>query len=148
MNLPQSVAHILARDLRAFASEIDGMTESDLWRTLPGLVNPVGSLAWHLCGNLRHFIGALLGDEDYERHLDSEFTARPTKLKLLNELETTAQVVERVLPQLPLSRLEEVMPSPPAHHQGKTVGFFLIQLVAHFQRHQGQANYLRRALQA
>ena len=146
MSLPHDVAHILARDLRAFARDLEPMPERDLWRTLPGVTNPVGSLAWHVCGNLRHFIGALLGGDGYVRQLGTEFSARPTKAELLAELEVTASVVERVLADLPPARLDEEMPSPPPHHRGRTVAYFLVQLVAHFQRHQGQADYLRRQL--
>lgn len=148
MSLPTDIAHILARDLRAFARDLEGMPEVDLWRTLPGINNPVGSLAWHVCGNLRHFIGALLGGDGYERQLATEFSARPSKVELLAELEMTAQVVEDVLAALPAALLAAEMPSPPPHHQGRSVQYFLIQLVAHFQRHQGQADYLRRQLQA
>jgi hypothetical protein len=38
------------------------------------------------------------------------------------------------------------MPVTPPQHKGRTIGYFLIQLVAHFQRHRGQLNYLRRML--
>lgn len=148
MSLPHDVAHILARDLRSFARDLESMPERDLWRTLPGVKNPVGSLAWHVCGNLRHFIGALLGGDGYVRQRDTEFSARPTKAELLAELEITASVVERVLADLPPARLAEEMPAPPPHHKGRTVAYFLVQLIAHFQRHQGQADYLRRQLMA
>lgn len=148
MNLPSDAAHILARDLRSFASDLDSMREEDLWRTLPGVTNPVGSLAWHVCGNLRHFVGHAIGGDGYVRDLGTEFTARPTKVALLAELEATAEVVERVLGALPAARLDEEMPSPPPHHRGRSIGYFVVQLVAHFQRHQGQADYLRRLLQA
>jgi uncharacterized damage-inducible protein DinB len=148
MSVSTDIAHILARDLRAFARDIEGMSEAELWRTLPGVNNPVGSLAWHVCGNLRHFIGALLGGDGYVRQLATEFSARPSKSALLAELELTAQVVEKVLTALPAAQLAAEMPSPPPHHQGRSVQYFLVQLVAHFQRHQGQADYLRRQLQA
>ena len=115
MSLPHDVAHILARDLRSFARDLESMPERDLWRTLPGVKNPVGSLAWHVCGNLRHFIGALLGGDGYVRQRDTEFSARPTKAELLAELEITASVVERVLADLPPARLAEEMPAPPPH---------------------------------
>ena len=45
-------------------------------------------------------------------------------------------------------RLDVPMPSPPPHHAGRTVRFFLIQLNTHLSRHTGQANYLRRILTA
>lgn len=149
MNLPADIiSQILVRDLRSFAADVASMDESDLWRTLPGVNNPVGNLAWHLCGNLRHFIGTQLGGDDYQRQIASEFTARPSKEELLREMEITAETVERVLTSLPMERLQEKMPNPPPQHSGRSVAYFLVQLVAHFQRHQGQADYLRRLLQA
>jgi hypothetical protein len=56
------VKHILVRDLHAMAGEVADTPDEHLWEALPGVINPVGTLALHVCGNLRHFIGALLGD--------------------------------------------------------------------------------------
>ena len=54
--------HILTRDLGALAAEVRETPDDLLWESAPGITNSVGTLAIHLCGNLRHFIGHHLGD--------------------------------------------------------------------------------------
>lgn len=39
--------------------------------TAPGITNSVGNLGQHLCGNLQHFIGAVLGSTGYVRNRES-----------------------------------------------------------------------------
>ncbi|MFM8485484.1 MAG: DinB family protein, partial [Bacteroidota bacterium] len=108
-------------------------------------INPVGTLALHICGNLRHFIGALLGSDGYQRDRDREFNLRDMpKEQLLGEISDAVKAIESALDGLDPARLNEPMPAPPPHHQGRTIGFFLVQLCCHTHRHQGQLNYLRR----
>ncbi|MFM7154524.1 MAG: hypothetical protein ACKOZV_10415 [Bacteroidota bacterium] len=57
--LISDVKHILVRDLNAMAGEVADTPDEYLWEALPGVINPVGTLALHICGNLRHFIGAV-----------------------------------------------------------------------------------------
>ena len=136
---------ILIRDLNQLRSEVEGTPEDLLWETESGIINPVGTLAFHLCGNLRHFIGAKLGRQDYTRNLEEEFShTQRSKTELLAHINDTIKRVDTSLSALPAYRLEEEMPDPPAHHKGRTVGFFLIQLCCHFHRHAGQLNYLKR----
>lgn len=145
--LIQDVRHMLDRDLAAMAEELAAIPDDHLWRPLPGIINPVGTLALHICGNLRHFIGALLGGDGYVRDREEEFLARDLpKAELLRRIEATRSAVSAALDRLPPERLPEPMPAPPPQHQGRTVAFFLVQLCCHTSRHQGQLNYLRRIL--
>ena len=67
MNQPESpqdllhLQHILTRDLDALAQEVEVTPDGLLWQGVPGFPNAVGTLAFHLCGNLRHFIGHEIG---------------------------------------------------------------------------------------
>lgn len=145
--LPADVAIILDRDLGVMAAEVAATPEADLWRILPGINNSVGNLCLHLCGNLRHFIGAVLGSDAYVRDLEGEFKKRGIPREaLLAEIKATRQAVNTALAGMDPARLTEPMPKAPPHHQGRSVGFFLIQLCCHFSRHEGQMNYLRRIL--
>lgn len=53
--------------------------------------NSPGTLTLHLCGNLNHNFGAVLGGNGYVRNRDKEFTDRNINkaelLKLINETE-------------------------------------------------------------
>ena len=147
--LATDVREILLRDLQALAEEVAQTPEEHLWEELEGMPNPVGTLAWHLCGNLRHFVGAGLGADGYLRRRDAEFSLRGlARQDLLNEIEATRRAVDAALRDLPAERLAEPMPITPPQHAGRTVGFFLVQLCCHLSRHRGQLNAVRRTLAA
>jgi hypothetical protein len=57
--LPEDLADIFTRDLAALAEEVRSTPDELLWTAMPGIINPVGTLAYHLCGNLQHFIGGI-----------------------------------------------------------------------------------------
>lgn len=141
------IRHILTRDIDAVGQEVAATPDRDLWRTLPGIHNSVGTIAVHLCGNLRHFIGQEIGNDGYQRQREAEFAGTPwPREALMAEIEHTRFAVDAVLGQLDPDRLGEPMPNPPPHHAGRSIGFFLLQLSCHLSRHTGQANYLRRML--
>ena len=73
----QHLRHILTRDLNALAQEVEATPDGLLWQGLPGFPNSMGTLAFHLCGNLRHFIGHEIGGDGYERDRNAEFCRSP-----------------------------------------------------------------------
>lgn len=138
---------ILDRDLRVLRDEVDLTPDAHLWEVPDGVRNAVGTLAIHLCGNLSHFIGHVLGGSDDQRDIDAEFSGTPLpRTEVLDRIEATREVVWNTLSGLDAARLDDPMPRVPPHHQGRTVHFFLIQLCCHFSRHLGQLHYLRRML--
>ena len=146
-NLVEDVREILIRDLRDMAEEVAAIPDEHLWVPMPGIINPVGTLSHHLCGNLRHFVGAVLGGDGYIRDRSDEFEARgSTKSMLVAEIEITRQAVDAALAGLDPSRLSQPMADTPPQHRGRSIGFFLVQLCCHLSRHRGQLNYLRRIL--
>jgi len=50
--------------------------ESDLWKLTGDLNNTPANLAMHLCGNLKHNIGAVIGNNGYVRNRDLEFSVK------------------------------------------------------------------------
>ena len=155
MNQPESpvdlqhLRHTLTRDVDALAQEVEATADGLLWQGLPGFPNSVGTLAFHLCGNLRHFIGHEIGGDGYERDRNAEFSGTPLpKATLLAEIQTAQDVINSILTALPPAQLDAPMPNPPPLHRGRTIRFFLMQLSCHLSRHTGQANALRRILTA
>lgn len=141
------VAEIMRRDLEILAGEVLAMPEEHLWQVTGSVINPVGALALHMCGNLQHFIGAVLGGTGYVRDRDAEFTTRDMpRDEILQRIEETRTMLATVLPSLPSARLTEAMPEIPARYAGRSVGFFLGHLSSHLAYHLGQVNYLRRVL--
>jgi len=131
------------------AEEVESTPDSLLWASMPGVTNSVGTLAFHLCGNLQHFIGNVLGSSGYVRNRDAEFSHQPlSKATLIAEIEKTSAAVKLALSQLTPEDLTREMPDTPPHHKGRSVGYFMVQLCCHFARHSGQLNYLRRIASA
>jgi hypothetical protein len=139
------IAEILDRDLKKLSDELQGYADETLiWKVVDGIANSSGNLTLHVCGNLRHFIGATIGGDGYVRNREAEFSNKNvSRQKLLAEIETTRQVVNKTLTAMnedalknnyPLNVLGEV----------RSNEFFLTHLIAHFNYHLGQINYHRR----
>ena len=136
------IAELLDRELGSLAADIEATPQSLLWTALPGVVNPMGTLALHLCGNLRHFIGALLGGDGYVRDRTGEFSRRDASGdELVAEIARTREAVAG-------ARLDQPMEGLPERYAGRSARFFLIQLALHAAWHRGQGDYLRRTLVA
>ena len=136
---------LLLRDLAAVRREVQAYAdERQLWERPGGAPNSAGALVRHLCGNLRHFVGAQLGSTGYVREREAEFAAPATaRAALLAELEATALDVERTLAVLPATALDGVYPLPVAGQRVRT-GDLLAHLAVHLGYHLGQLDYHRR----
>lgn len=148
MNLAtQSLLTLYTRDLNKLAEEIRLYpNEESLWAVAPGITNPAGNLCLHLCGNLQHFIGTVLGKTGYVRNRDAEFSGKDIPREhLLQEIEKTKATLAEVLPQLPHEQLHAPYPIDVFGHPMATV-HFLMHLATHLGYHLGQVNYHRRIL--
>src|SRR3990170_8912400 len=98
-SMVEDVRKLLVRELRAFAREVEMFPDDlSLFRTAPGVTNSAGNLALHVCGNLKHFVGAVLGATGYVRNRDLEFQARSgRRADIARELHETAAVVTQTL---------------------------------------------------
>lgn len=142
-----ALQHIFERDLQVVREEVVSTPDRHLWTVPPGVHNAVGTLAIHICGNLEHFIGHLLGGSGYQRDRTAEFAGTPlAKSEVLDRIDSCQRAVANALGNLPLAALERPMPDPPPHHRGRSTLFFLMQLSCHLSRHTGQLHYLRRML--
>ena len=141
----EHVRKLLVRELQAFAREVELFPDDEsLFRTVPGVTNSAGNLALHVCGNLKHFIGAVLGGTGYVRARDAEFQARSARRDdVARELHETATIVSEALARLPGEALEGSYPQPVANLE-LPCRLFLIHLAVHLSFHLGQAGYLRR----
>lgn len=141
------IRNVLMRDLGAVAREVEAYPEDELlWRDLPGLPNPGGTLAIHLAGNLRHYIGAVLGGTGYVRDRDAEFSARGlSRSQVRAQVDAAARAVDGTFEGLSAEHLAAAYPEPVS---GRTVptAAFLVHLVAHLGYHLGQLDYHRRTV--
>jgi len=145
--LRDDVRRVLTRELEALAREVELFPDDDvLWKTVPGVTNSAGNLALHACGNLNHFVGAVLGGTGYVRDRPAEFATRTgRRADVARQLRETAADVTNALARVPESALAARYPEP---HDGVQLscGLFLLHLCVHLAFHLGQAGTLRRAL--
>lgn len=145
--LVQSVLQVLTRDLAKLRNEVEQYpTEPDLWRDLPGIANPGGVLAAHCAGNLRHYVGGLLGGSGYVRDRAAEFSRRDlSRAELLEGLSAAEREVGLALARLPEPALAQEFPEK-VGGVARSTGDQLIWLTAHLAYHLGQVNYHRRVV--
>lgn len=147
MKLTDDLSRLLVRDLEAFGREVGLVPdEATLWKTLPGVGNSIGTLTLHVCGNLQHFVGAVLGGSGYVRDREAEFGRRDaTREELQREIAAAVEAVRSTLVKVDVATLER---DYPLQVGGVTLptGRFLVHLATHLAFHLGQAGYLRRVL--
>jgi len=128
----------LRRQLLAYGDE------RQIWATPPGVANAAGTLALHLTGNLRHYIGGQLGGSGYVRDREHEFRARDIPLdQLLAGIGSARDEVASALSRLEPARLEEDFPEAVGGVRLRT-GDFLLHLAVHLGYHLGQVDQHRR----
>lgn len=138
---------LFIRDLNKLKKEIGLYSSaSNLWIVDKEITNSGGNLCYHLIGNLKHFIGAQLGNSDYVRQRELEFSAKHIlTADLLSEIDETINVVESTLGLLTDEELNNEYPLI-VFKEKMTIGYFLIHLHSHLNYHLGQINYHRRLL--
>jgi hypothetical protein len=118
------------------------LTEAEFWAKPVDPGNSFGHLVLHLTGNLRHWVGAGLGNTGYVRDREREFTETnvPPKAEALAGLDDAVATFWRVAGGLTAERLAAPYPAGtwPSVLQG------LISVVAHFALHRGQMSYIAR----
>ena len=145
--LNHSLSEIYMRDVKKLRSEIEQYPSDEaLWKTGTNIPNSGGNLTLHLIGNLNHFIGAILGGSGYVRYRDAEFsTSGLSRAKLLTDIDSTIEVISRVLSGITPEDLSKEFPIQVFDRPDSTE-WMLLHLLSHFNYHLGQINYHRRLL--
>lgn len=145
--MKQSLITLFERDIQRLYNEVQSYpNDAALWVLPTTIKNTGGNLALHLCGNLNHFIGAMLGNTGYVRDRDLEFSTKDVSIKeLLILIEDVKSVVAQSLEGLTDEQLNEDYPLEPLGYR-MTTAYFLIHLNGHLNYHLGQINYHRRLL--
>lgn len=137
----------LLRDLRALDREIAAYPDDrSVWLTPPGISNSAGTLVIHLAGNLRHFIGATLGESGYVRNRAAEFSTKDlSRDELRAEVQATIADLDRAFERIGAAQLEAPYPLLIAERRVRTADW-LVHLSVHLGYHLGQIDYHRRLL--
>ena len=143
----ESLAELFDRDLDRLLKELKAYNDEEkLWIVKNEISNSGGNLVLHLSGNLKHFVGAILGGSSYIRKRDDEFgLSGVKKSELISEIKETKKVVAETLEELEEEKLTEIYPINVFGKEMTTL-FFLQHLYGHLNYHLGQMNYHRRLL--
>ena len=136
---------VICRELRAVERELNAyQNDEQVWLVPEGLPNSGGTLALHIEGNLRHFIGAVLGGDSYVRDRDAEFSRRGvTRAELIDGLREAEKAVRETMARLDPATFNEPYPLPVLNRRLNT-GDFLLHLATHLAYHTGQVDFHRR----
>lgn len=141
-----TVLRMLHRELAAVMREVEAYPDDVApWRVVPGIANSGGNLALHLAGNLRYYVGTMLGNTGYVRDRATEFSARGMpRAEVVAQLSDAQAQVTRTLHSLDASQL--AVDYPDAVGAGPTVPTYvrLMHLAVHASYHLGQIDYHRR----
>lgn len=141
----QHLAELFARDLQRLDTAVAAYaTDEALWAIAGSVTNSGGTLCLHLCGNLRHFVGHVLGGLTYTRDREHEFGARAlTRSELLAEVERTQHDVAYALARMTPDMFVAPFPLRVLDKDWNTDAF-LLHLYGHLNYHLGQLDYHRR----
>ena len=148
MSRTDEFSFVFLRDIDRLSQEIEAYsTDADVWASPPGILNPGGTLAVHLAGNLHHFIGAVVGGSGYVRDREREFSVRGlSRAEILAEVAEARAAVAAALEALSDDHLTEPWTGGGPLGKTATVGGMLLHLSGHLMYHVGQVNYHRRLL--
>jgi uncharacterized damage-inducible protein DinB len=148
MTAPTIATHlhaIILRDLRALRREVEAYpNDSAVWVVPAGIANSCGTLVLHLAGNLRLYVGHVVGSIAYERDRPREFAARDLpRADLLREIDVTIDAVDRAFVHVTADTLASEFPLAIGAVRVNTQDF-LLHCAVHLGYHLGQIDYHRR----
>lgn len=141
------ISQFFERDLGKLKEEISVYNpETKLWIIKNEIKNSAGNLCWHITGGLLYFIGSVLGNTEYIRDRDAEFSDKNIPMKdLINRVDDTMKIIKNVLESLDEVKMKEKFPISPFNKEVSTE-YFLLHLYGHLNYHLGQINYHRRLI--
>ncbi len=145
--LIESLQTLFNRDLNKLKTEISlYQNEKKIWYIEKSIANSAGNLCLHLIGNLNTYIGAQIGNTNYIRNRELEFSQKDIPAtELISKIEDTILVVNGALNKLTDEALHQEYPLLVFEKKTSTL-YFLVHLTTHFAYHLGQINYHRRLL--
>lgn len=148
-SIMQPVRAVILRELRALDREIAAYPDDEsVWKAPQGISNSAGNLALHMAGNLRHFIGGVLGGSGYVRDRDAEFKSTGLSREELRAIVAgTIDELTQAFDRITDEQLSQEFPLPIMGQKLKASDF-VTHLAVHLSYHLGQLDYHRRLLTA
>ncbi len=124
---------------------LDELSEEDIWKRPNESSNSVGNLVLHLCGNIRQYIVANLGNQPDTRTRDAEFATKGghDREALKQKMQKTADAATSVIRQ---QTLEDLMKVRSVQGFEQTGINSIIHVVEHYSYHTGQIAFWTKLL--
>ena len=147
MSLNNDLSQLYRRDLTRLIQELQAFPSDELlWQKFAGVSNSAGTLTLHLEGNLSEYIGRQLGNFDYTRRRELEFSTTGVSIaELTPRIAILQERIPSVIGALTPAQLEAPYPER-IFDLVLSVQQFLVHLYGHLNYHLGQIDYLRRVL--
>ena len=93
--LIETLKILFNRDLKRVIKEIEEYNnEVDIWKIKGQINNSAGNLCLHLVGNLKTYIGKELGNTNYIRNRELEFSSKNvSRQELIKIVENTIEII-------------------------------------------------------
>ena len=126
--MKEDLRKLFIRDLGKLEKEINAYRhESSLWLLDKEILNSAGNLCKHLTGNLKHFIGHILGKTGYIRDREAEFsTPHLSKAALSLEIASTKEAINLAFDKLDDAKIQLKYPIEVLGYE-MTIQYFLFQ---------------------
>lgn len=120
---------------------LTNLSNDDLWWRAHETNNSIGNLMLHLAGNIRQWIFHHLGEREFHRERDKEFSERThiPKHELLNHLRSAVMDVDAVLKEFPTNKLLYQYQIQQYQVTGLEA---ILHITEHFSYHVGQIVYI------
>jgi len=123
------------------------LNDKQIWWRPNESSNAIGNLVLHCAGSTRYYIGHVVGNTDYTRKRESEFSERReiTAAELTATLDIAISEADKVITNFDPSRLLEQTSRTP---KPTTLMNVLALQLAHFSTHTGQILFATKLLQS
>ena len=147
--LIETLKILFNRDLKRLIKEIEEYNnEVDIWKIKGQINNSAGNICLHLVGNLKTYIGKELGETNYIRNRELEFSSKNVpRQELIERVENTIEIINQTLDNLDEDTLATEYPILVFENKTSTE-YLLVHLTTHLTYHLGQINYHRRLIES
>lgn len=147
--LIETLKILFNRDLKRVINEIEQYNnEVDIWKIKGQINNSAGNICLHLVGNLKTYIGKELGETNYIRNRELEFSSKNVpRQELIKRVENTIEIITQTLDNLNEDILANEYPILVLENKTSTE-YLLVHLTTHLTYHLGQINYHRRLIES
>jgi len=147
--LIETLKLLFNRDLKRVINEIEQYNnEVDIWKIKGQINNSAGNICLHLVGNLKTYIGKELGNTNYIRNRELEFSSKNVpRQELIKRVENTIEIITQTLDNLNEDILANEYPILVLENKTSTE-YLLVHLTTHLTYHLGQINYHRRLIES